>query len=88
MQCSPPISVVYNNVINLYIAEPAGAGRIHVPTSVQLHATTATWHKVRSRTPDRLHATHVSQDLRTVADPAEFRKQLKAHFSTSAFNAQ
>jgi len=74
------------------IVEPAGAGR----TRSGLHSTSSTDYKLpRLRTKFAEHTFSCAEpsawnrpfeDLRAMADPADFRKQLKTHFFTAAYN--
>jgi len=70
------------------IVEPAGAGRTRsglrsTSSTSRLHAAAAA-HKVRGTCV--LVRRTVRMDLLAVADPADFRKQLKTHFCTAAYN--
>jgi len=74
------------------IVEPAGAGR----TRSDLRSTSSTDYtlpRLRTKFAERAFSyagpsawNGLSEDVRAVADPAEFRKQLKTHFSTAAYN--
>jgi len=74
------------------IVEPAGAGR----TRSGLRSTSLTDYtlpRLRTKFAERAFSytgpsawNGLSEDLRAVADPAEFQKQLKTHFFTAAYN--
>ena len=74
------------------IVEPAGAGR----TRSGLRSTLSTNYallQLCTKFAERAFSyagpsawNGLSEDLRAVADPAEFQKQLKTHFFTAAYN--
>jgi len=74
------------------IVEPAGAGRIRSGLR-STSFTNYTLPRLRTKFAERAFSyagpsawNGLSEDLRAVADPAEFRKHLKTHFFTAAHN--